>query len=195
MNQLARRLGDTRSNAQAQIKALGWPVDIYHDVAWYPDLPALDGKVLRSSKNPKKAARAERMRDSIFEIDVALAALNHFAETTVFDPKHGDPDAIIEALEASINAIEALLAPDADVGRRQREHGIGGGWTEVRRRAHEATLRGWAKEDNRLRAEKPHLNISARARHIADDHNRRPENRHKPVSWETVRSALRRLKT
>lgn len=194
MNQLARRLGDTRSKALEQIKALGWPTDIYHDVAWYPDLRARDGKVVRSSKSPKKAAPAERMRDSIFEIDVALAALNHFAETTVSNPDSNDPDAVVEALAASINAIEALLAPDADIGRRQREHGIGGGWTEERRRAQHATYKAWIEEDDRLQAKNSRLTKSDRAKLIAEIHNTRPENKDRQVSWETVRSALRRLR-
>jgi hypothetical protein len=194
MNQLARRLGNTRRKALEQIKALGWPVDIYHDIAWYPDLPSRDEKVTRSRNMPKKAARAGRMRDSILEIDVALAALNHFAETNVSVSPSSQPDAIVEALEASINAIEALLTSDADIGRRQREHGSGGGWTKDREKTQQATYKAWVEEDDRLQTKNPRLTKSARAKRIAEIHNARPENSDRHVNWETVRSALRRLR-
>jgi hypothetical protein len=191
MNAIAKQLRKTRQNACDQIAALGWPTDIYNDPAWYPELSIT--KPPPSPSKRKSHNRAIEIRESILEIDIALVAMNHYAETSTGMVAIDETEGIIEALEAVMNALTSLLQPDAEIGEKQRLNGARGGRNLMRLQAIHTTHGRWAVEDAKLKISNPSLSKKDRATRISKDHNAHPEFKKNPTKSETVRSALRRL--
>jgi hypothetical protein len=188
MNAIAEKLRKTHKRACEQIAKLGWPTDIYNDPAWYPKLSTAK---LRSLS--KRESRAIEIRESILEIDIALVAMNHYAETFPAMVATDETEAIIEALEAVMNALTLLLQSDAKIGEKQRLNGERGGRNLMRLQAVHATHMRWAEEDEKLKISNPRLSKKDRATRISKDHNAHPDFKKKPTKPETVRSALRRF--
>lgn len=191
MNAIAKKLVKARRDAFDQIGALGWPIDIYYDFSWYPELHCVDTQP--SSKQKKSQGRATKLRESILEIDYALVAMNHYAETAPATSTSDKTDAIIEALDAAINAITAYLKPDADIGEKQRINGARGGRSSERLQDFSKTHKRWVEEDAELKISRPRLSQKARSIVISKAHNAHPKYGIKQVKSETVRSAIRRL--
>lgn len=190
MNDLAKRLADTRGEAVEQIVALGWPKDVVNDWRWYEDEERKPDPPKVNSRKQKERDRAFKIRESIIEIDFALSCMNHYAAD--FGSISGEPDAIIEALEACINAIAAFYSPDAEIGKQQRRNGKAERTEKAYILARRAIHQRWTAEDGRLMAEKPHLSASGRARLIAEKHS--SQQGEQPVTVQTVYKAIRRFK-
>ncbi len=192
INFIASGLRHLRQDACEQIVKLGWPDNIYSDPAWYPGLPFF--RPLTSSKKKKLQSRAERLRKSIVEIDSALVAMNHYAETSPLASPSNEIDASIDALAACVAAITAFFHTDADIGQKQRLSGARGGNSFRRQLPIRATHSRWVQEDAALKISNPRLSKTARSTLISNKHNAHSDHRTKPTTAETVRSAIRRFK-
>ena len=183
MNLLAEDLLEIRSKACDEIAEFGWPIDVYNDVEWYKAVGSL------GAKKEKMRPQAEMIRNSILEIDFTLAAMNHYSETYTDTSPSEEVDTLIEALDSAINAIRSFFTPNAMVGERQRLHARRGRRNSVQLK----TYQGWAVEDEQLRKKNPKLSKSDRAKQIARNQNMNSKSDERIVSWETVRSAIRRI--
>lgn len=194
MNELSVRLHEMRSNAYSEIVACKCPVDIYNDLAWYPELDdvlAAQNRNHKTYKKPKHFERAKKMREAMVAIDILLISMDYYAMLDSDVAPSNQVDAIIDGLEASIEAITALFTLDADIGRRQLAYGRKA--TENKShlsKVHANHLR-WLEEAKELKINKPALSISAIANLICKRHNDRFKDGEKPIKSETVRSIIK----
>lgn len=186
MNEIAQKLRETRTQACDEIAALGWPADIYSDPEWYQDITPLNSL---SYKRRESYDAAKLIRQSILEIDFTLVAMNHYSETYVDTEPNDEVSAVIEALDSAINAITAFFTPNAEIGRQQRFHARKSRKNLAQYQMHKR----WAVEDKQLHIKNPSLNKSDRARKIARNQNMSRKSDEKIISWEAVRSAIRRM--
>ena len=186
MNEIAKKLRETRTQACDEIAALGWPADIYSDPGWYQDITPLNSL---SYKRRESYDAAKLIRQSILEVDFTLVAMNHYSETYVDAEPNDEVSAVIEALDSAINAITAFFTPNAEIGKRQRFHARKSRKNLAQYQMHKR----WAAEDKQLHIKNPGLSKSDRARQIARNQNMSSKSDEKIISWEAVRSAIRRM--
>jgi hypothetical protein len=115
--------------------------------------------------------------------------MNHYSETYVDTEPNDEVSAVIEALDSAINAITAFFTPNAEIGRQQRFHARKSRKNLAQYQMHKR----WAVEDKQLHIKNPSLNKSDRARKIARNQNMSRKSDEKIISWEAVRSAIRRM--
>lgn len=186
MNEIAQKLRETRTQACDEISALGWPTDIYGDPEWYQEITPLNSL---SYKRRESYDAAKLIRQSILEIDFTLAAMNHYSETYADAEPNDEVNAVIEALDSAINAITSFFTPNAEIGKQQRFHARKSRKNLAQHQMHKR----WASEDRQLHIKNPNLSKSDRARQIARNQNMSSKSDEKIISWEAVRSAIRRM--
>lgn len=194
MNDLSVRLHEMRSKAYGEIVACECPIDIYNDLAWYPDLDdvlAARNKSHKTYKKPTHYERAKKMREAMVEIDILLISMDHYARFDSNVVPSNEVDAIIDGLEASIDAITAFFTLDADIGRRQLAYGRKAAKNKDHLSKAHANHRRWLEEAKELKINKPGLSVNAMAIHICQRHNERLKLGENSIKSETVRSIIK----